>query len=51
MVAVSAEAVFVYAGHLEDGTRVVRDSDGLLYALAAVRRGGQEQANRPSEPH
>ena len=51
VVVASAEAVFVYAGHLEDGTRVVRDSDGLLYALAAVRRGGQEQANRPSEPH
>jgi len=50
VVVASAEAVFVYAGHLEDGTRVVRDSDGLLYALAAVRRGSQEQVIRANEP-
>lgn len=30
--------VFVYAGKLEDGTRVVRDGDGLLHALVPVRR-------------
>ena len=46
VVVASAEAVFTYAGKLEDGTRVVRDSDGLLHALAAVRRGGQEQVKQ-----
>ena len=46
----SPEAVFVYAGKLEDGTRVVRDSDGLLHALASVRRGCQEQVTRAGEP-
>jgi hypothetical protein len=34
----SPEAVYVYAGRLDDGTRVVRDSDGLLHALVSVKR-------------
>jgi hypothetical protein len=34
----SQEAVFVYAGRLEDGTQVVRDSGGLLHALVPVKR-------------
>ena len=38
----SPEAVFVYAGRLDDGTQVVRDSDGLLHALVAVRRARQD---------
>lgn len=38
VVLASAEAVFTYAGHLEDGTQVVRDSDGLLHALVAVKK-------------
>ena len=34
----SAEAVYVYAGRLEDGTQVVRDAGGVLHALVAVKR-------------
>jgi hypothetical protein len=32
----SPEAVYTYAGHLADGTQVVRDSDGLLHALVPL---------------
>ena len=43
MVIPSAEAVYVYAGRLEDGTQVVRDSGGVLHALVAVKRACQEK--------
>jgi hypothetical protein len=38
VVVASQEATYIYAGRLDDGTRVVRDSDGLLHALVPVRR-------------
>lgn len=34
----SAEAVYLYAGRLEDGTAVVRDAGGVLHALVPVKR-------------
>lgn len=36
IVVASPEAVYTYAGRLEDGTRVVRDSNGILHALVPV---------------
>lgn len=33
----SEQATYTYAGRLEDGTTVVRDSDGILHALVPVR--------------
>lgn len=33
IVIASVEATYTYAGRLEDGTRVVRDSNGVLHAL------------------
>ncbi len=44
----SAEAVYVWAGRLEDGTAVVRDSDGLLHALTAVKRARQDEVKLPA---
>jgi hypothetical protein len=32
------ETVYTGVGKLEDGTRVVRDSNGLLHALVPVKR-------------
>lgn len=34
----SKEAVYIYAGRLEDGTVVVRDAGGVLHALVPVRK-------------
>lgn len=34
----SPEAVYIYAGRLEDGTAVVRDAAGVLHALIAVKK-------------
>lgn len=42
VVVASPEAVFLYAGHLADGTQVVRDSDGLLHALVPVSKSAWE---------
>jgi hypothetical protein len=41
LVMASPEATFIYAGRLEDGTQVVRDSAGLLHALVPVRKAGE----------
>lgn len=38
----SKEAVYIYAGRLEDGTVVVRDAGGVLYGLVPVKRACQE---------
>lgn len=38
LVIASQEATYTYAGHLEDGTKAVRDSDGRLWALVPVSR-------------
>ena len=37
IVLASPEATYTYAGRLEDGTKVVRDSNGILHALIPVR--------------
>ena len=34
----SAEAIYIHAGRLEDGTVVVRDAGGVLHALVPVKR-------------
>lgn len=48
----SPEAVYVYAGRLEDGTKVVRDSDGVLSALTSLIRapGFAVGGSVPREP-
>lgn len=38
VLAAAEDALYLYVGHTEDGTKVVRDGEGLLHALTPLAR-------------